>query len=915
MRARAASAGTGKTTAIVGDFLRALEATPVRRMAVVTFTRAGATDLRLRLEAGLRELIDTGRYIDYTVHRAALPPYRQALTELGGATISTIHGFFRRLLYLCAPDLHLDPFFVQQDELESGQLFLEACSAALSAAVFMEGSPGAAAVAELGWDGALSALLDLRAQRTYGPFQASGPLEQDLLALYQAAARLTRTRQAGRTLDPDDVEEYTLRLVAHPGLLARVRERYTRVFVDEFQDVSPLQARIFEALDLEVTQLVGDAKQSIYAFRNADVNAFLELYGRSERLMPLTASYRHGPALARLYSRLCAEFFPDFEEQGLPGEVTGKAADACPQPAELILVNAISLEEGRRAEGRALAARLLDLEAQGYRFEEMAVLVRSRGSLPALEAALRAAGIPYAVQGGAGFYGRREVRDAALLLEARPQAGAWLYAGPPPHALGLLAALAQLPGVNAVPFTQGGDWEAYLQANPGLEALLRELSSGPRDALRLLEALWASRPLALTPEAEANLEGLLHELASRELRDPATAARFLRAALNAPEADEPVSAEGAVRIMTVHASKGLEFKVAAVFDLSRAPSGSDRALLVHPLSGELAYAGSDGHARISELWRLRREGEDLRLLYVALTRARERLILTGSLSRHPRGWVEALASLWAAPPPELRLTELQADEVPAPPRRPAGERVRARPRPDPELALARPEPPPPALRAPSRHGSEALPRPITLPAEPEIPDFARVVGVLVHAAIAANTPEGGEGFLRHQLILTPYPPEERDRILEEVGLLLAAYRRLHPEPARAGRLEDHAELPFAFREGSTTWNGVIDRLYLEEGRWVLEDYKTDLAGEAELETLRRHYAPQMAVYREGVRRARPEVADRLEVRLSFLRAERTVALERAELDAAWQRVQTANLTALPGLEDAPSPLPPLEPEV
>ena len=95
---------------------------------------------------------------------------------------------------------------------------------------------------------------------------------------------------------------------------------------------------------------------------------------------------------------------------------------------------------------------------------------------------------------------------------------------------------------------------------------------------------------------------------------------------------------------------------------------------------------------------------------------------------------------------------------------------------------------------------------------------------------------------------------------------LEQYERLYPN--RQNRLQDYAELPFAYQQGETTWQGIIDRLYQEEnGNWILEDFKTDSLPIAELPQRARAYERQLSIYREAVRQARNIEP---ELRLTFL---------------------------------------------
>jgi len=913
LRARAASAGTGKTTAIVGDVLRALEDTPLRRIAVVTFTQAGAADLRLRLEAGLKTLLETGQYFGYSVYPTQKSRLEAALLELGGATVTTIHGFFRKLLKLCAPDLGLDPDFENTDELESEALFRDAATQALSEVVFSETGAGKRLVAELGWDGALEALLALRGSRAYSPLKATGPLETDLLQLYHRVSSSTWARQGGRSLDPDDVEEQTLRLLEFPELLERVRGRYTRLLIDEFQDVNPVQARIFERLNIAQTQMVGDPKQSIYAFRNADVDAFLRLYAGAEKLPQLSHSYRHGPRLAKLYSDLADRFFPDFAEAGIYNGVEGKGTDGPQQPLEFAILEAPNLDSGRKAEATYLARRFLELSAQ-FAWSDMAVLVRTRSSLPVLTAVLREFGIPFVVQGGIGFFMRREVRDAALLLGARAHAVRWLLEAPRPEEESALAALCQLPTVASNLPDKGGDWLDYLEQTPRLKSLLEHIAHASSESGAFLRQMWELLPLEgdlSEPLAGANLQGLLRELALRGLSDPGAAARFLESARGQRESDEPLGSSDAVKILTVHSSKGLEFPVCAVFDLSRESGGSRGRVLVHPLEGAVALRGSDLYRRTVEHLNVREAGESLRLLYVALTRPKKLLLLTGTLSgRAARGWMKTLEPFLRNPPEECRVVYLAAEEVLSGGKQErgregeggrggglVGEDVSARvqePVSD-DLALKRLERPLPLLASPSRQLGDSRTLPRSTYVLPLIPDISRVLGVLTHAAIAGNIEPHSIERLRHQLILGPYPLEEREVLLSETRVLLEHYAQIYSLEGRAKRSKDFAELPFCFEGAGRVWNGILDRLYLENDVWTLEDFKTDSPPMDALPEYLEHYAPQLALYREAVRRAWGVTPT---VKLCFLRLEQTVEMPENLLERAWNKILQGEVSSV-----------------
>ena len=455
------------------------------------------------------------------------------------------------------------------------------------------------------------------------------------------------------------------------------------------------------------------------------------------------------------------------------------------------------------------------------------------------------------------------------------------------------------------------------------------------DAIDLLVSAWVLLGVRLTARAQshANLDGLLYQLAAQGARETRAAVQFLeRARLSEAQGDEPLEAGDVVRVVTVHSSKGLEFPVTVVFDLSRGERNSSPDAQIHAL-GEIALKprriGGSRYEAIGKHWEARRGGENNRLLYVALTRAKDRLIVTGSTTGKARGWMQTMLeglqlSDSGVTMPGLTVTVHTDSTVSST----ANSRQSAPFVPsaliDSGLAHARFKRPAPAVRAPTRAPEASAEPPDDLefdlltssePAssdgissEPEtddvrgdlpsgdltaIPDAERVIGTLTHYAIGENlTPMNSthRRVLAAQYTLHAYPSEEREVLLASAWWLVDRYECLTPD--RADRLEDFAELPFAFKrvqsvrgaETVTTWQGVIDRLYqLPSGEWILEDYKTDDVLDSALPQRVRAYHRQLALYWHAVREARGFTPT---VRLTFLRQGVSFDLSQTDLETA-----------------------------
>lgn len=619
-------------------------------------------------------------------------------------------------------------------------------------------------------------------------------------------------RRRASALDFTDQETLFLDLLGRDDIVAALASEVDLVVVDEFQDTSPLQLAVFARLaSLAPRSLwVGDPKQSIYGFRGADpalvsaaVNAALG--GRDPEV--LSRSYRSRAPLVALTSELFARAF---EREGVPRErVTLEAA----APDDVALGPTVERWRlgGRSAREQALSTarcvmRFLDDPAVRVRSREgaprppkpsdVAVLCRTHASCEAVASALSVAGVPCSVA-RPGLCGRLEavVSIAALkllhdpgdrlakatlarLTDEDPECDAWLRA--------LLSrddgALDDVLAVRAVR-SLGAETRGLVAS---LDAVTAALD------LPRLAARWGDLPQRL-----ANLDALRSlttRYADRCARsfEPATAPT-LAAWLDglAARGDDAQGRVGgaAVEVLTWHASKGLEWPVAVLADLDVLHEGSalgvravsDGAFsLDDPLAGrwlrywpspyepgqrggvfEPALARSDA-ARDAE--RAERE-QALRLLYVAWTRARDRVVLAAPADRLGRGILSLL---------EYRGVPMVIEPMGARARW-AGQAVdvvtrEAPPRVIPWAGAARPEVPPlraprveraPAIRRPSDDVREGAVRqvfrlgaPLSLDARVE----PRALGLALHAVFAGDDPSA--------------PVDERETVVAE---LLAAH--------------------------------------------------------------------------------------------------------------------------------------------
>jgi ATP-dependent helicase/nuclease subunit A len=665
----------------------------------------------------------------------------------------------------------------------------------------------------------------------------------------------------------------------------------------------------------------------------------------------------------------------DLEEQPLPAELapieywvpTAWDAEAgAPSPRTLA-------GEANELEAAALARELSALHAAGaLAWKEVGVLFRGRGDLEVYLEALRDAGIPYAVEGDRSYFQRREIVDAAALVRAiaepndhlallgalrSPLAGvpdaallplwregfperAARLVDPCPEKLAELRELAarvaaELPG--DVPGIEGiaGWHEGLVALLAAVARLRRSLRDDAGDVfverlrtLTLVEATEAARHLG--PWRVANLERFFRELAESLAGEGGVRAllRALRRAVaegqRREESRPREAAEDAVQVMTIHGAKGLDFRHVYLMQLHKGPGGdaAERVLTGRPFpGGPLEYrvlgARTPGFDRVARERERVAEAERVRALYVAMTRAEERLVLAGLWPRGGPDGKGSLAGLVArgrrpAVHPDARMAELAAtgagDRTDAeaarfvfPALSPAAPERGATPRPDASGA-----PGPKAVAAASRALAEAreaararAARPFaataSAAAEEDLADLAerrfgeaprrpprggeaedsavaRAVGVAIHRVLeeldlaADPEPELARARARLEALVRGAAEPGACEAARERGLELlerVAGGRLLARLRGLGANVLYRELPVIVpgdaSEGAVgATAGVVDLVYRDpaSGELVVVDYKTDrVESAAELRDCARRYAPQGAVYQRALREA------------------------------------------------------------
>jgi len=725
-----------------------------------------------------------------------------------------------------------------------------------------------------------------------------------LIVLKLAVARLQVDFEASARVDFVEVTQraiHALGALEDPSDLAmKLDYRIQHLLVDEFQDTAMAQYHLLRLLtqgwapdDGRTLFLVGDPMQSIYRFREAEVGIFLSIRERGLDTVPLQplrlrSNFRSAPAVVDWINRTFEACFPRASDwqTGAVAYAGSSARRAEPDSGAGVHVHpCLDCSEAEQADR---LARLVEEAMGGSR--DVAVLVRARSHLRHIMPALRARGIPYTGMDVTALVNVTSVRDLYSLTRALLHPAdrmAWLSLLRAPWCGLMLEDLLVVAASG-----RGQIWEALHdpQVQQRLTAdgrrrvarITHGLAGAMQQRGRLTLRQWVRRAwLSLDGPALIDSAGLEHVQAYLSLLGRHQTGMHL--------ADEQAFQEalhghwahaqappGAVRLMTIHRAKGLEFDEVFLPGLARASRADDKPLLLweEPVDGDgllLATlsargAADDLHYRyLRGLQSSKASHETDRLLYVACTRARDRLHLLGNLDTahgevKPPAQGSLLKRIWPSVEDEF---VAHAGSRPGLERNTPG-------------GTAWPEGGQALHRLPSSWQAPGLPPPLRAAALPPVDErqvefqwageTARLVGVLVHEVLQQVAGEGIEQWSVDRI--EALAPCWRRR-LEHAGVALreleAATARtvtamgnvLNDDKARwllrAGHRDAANEYELRARAAGRIRRLRIDRTFVDEHgtRWII-DYKTSAHGggdrQAFLDEEARRYAGQMAVY-------------------------------------------------------------------
>lgn len=434
------------------------------------------------------------------------------------------------------------------------------------------------------------------------------------------------------------LEHKTVQLLrSHPAVGDRIRRQYQMILLDESQDMSPLQHELVETMGIGRELSVGDPKQSIYGFRQADSRLFDEKAIR-HTTTELTANYRSKDGILATVDLMFGSIWSEYRSMRTESG-----------PADFSCVDILQTDSKSDQAIVLWMAQIIERESP----ERVKILVRKHAAGAKYAQMLEELGIPVRNHGGSQlFYTRLVVRDLANLLELATGKTDDLTAlsvlrGP---GVGLtlnscVEIAIQKPIFPNLSLIELSDLSEQEKLTSFLQWLQQARSEGRRwSAFEMLQSLVTRTPLMENLASSsnalqnvANARKLIRMAADRPLQSPQTFAQEIRAIQELRHSEDDASSLNdelpAVDIMTIHRSKGLEFPVVILPDTYQKLHGIARNVELSRQTGLVAVQVRD-RINANRDWiagqRKRREKEEeFRLLYVAMTRAKERLCLVG----------------------------------------------------------------------------------------------------------------------------------------------------------------------------------------------------------------------------------------------------------------------------------------------
>ncbi len=586
-----AGPGSGKTRVLTCRiaWLLASEAARPYQILALTFTNKAAREMRERVENLLPDGIARGMWVG-TFHSQMVRLLRAEAGHLGYTSDFTIYdtGDAERILKQLIEEYDHDPKKIKPRVIHS----------------YISGAKNARISPDQMGAGAKSKQAEIAA-KLYMPYSAA--------------------LQAANAFDFDDLLLKPIELFERePDILQKYQRKWSHVLIDEYQDTNRVQYELAYALAKEHRNLcvVGDDAQSIYSFRGADIQNILSFEKDFEdaKIVRLEQNYRSSKHILRAADSVIAANANQIKKTLWTQNKKGS------------LITLVLASNDRDEAHRVVEIIRRERAGESLRFEDFAILYRTNAQSRAFEEGLRREGLPYRIVGGLSFYQRKEIRDAIaylrLLVNPNDVASFQRVVNYPKRGIGLrsqqrIIEYARQPGYDlSIALREIGHVEIPKRAQNSLMNFANliqghaEKMDANMDLAELAASLFRKSGIMSDLELDETQSGLsrlrnVHELLGAiqehaEEDESHTLSSYLQSVALLTDADTDQSDTDRVTLMTLHASKGLEFEVVFI-------GGLEDGLL--PLiRGEQVISPSDLE-------------EERRLFYVGITRAKSRLYL------------------------------------------------------------------------------------------------------------------------------------------------------------------------------------------------------------------------------------------------------------------------------------------------
>ena len=621
-----AGAGCGKTTTLVAKCVELIRQKNDARFCAVSFTEKSVRDLKESLKKGFLKAGYEPKFVQEmsrrhwikTIHGLCLSIIQEFPLEAG------LHGGERIIMQEESESLWERSLYIlwtrneNQEISEATQRLLERYSKGQLEANFKQ----LRSLISFGVAERIEALLPNRSE-----------LRDLWLVFLSVQDRFQQWKMKAGALDFNDLERFARSALNNEKVRQHYHERFDLMMVDEFQDTNPIQGEILEKIvkpGYSNLCIVGDPKQSIYRFRDADVSVFQDLMQKLPKRYPLDINYRSSPAIIHFVNDVCD---PIFKASGLDYEALQPGRDVADYAEDRVFKLLLDDEQ-------TLARFLKKKEHEGVDLSEYVILARSVGKEKTQRYlnAMDEMQIPYLLGSGGRFYSDPRVLELVAFLKG------WCSSN---HTQSQVTAL-RAPWIG-VSDQQLLDWkdsffERFFKNSTHAIALALKDAYLEREPLRpgeVLEKIWAS--LEEGSEMELSIATLwqkTEDLSARGKRFEEVVQELLKAIDEKRIEKEipPPAEKGMVRIMTIHASKGLQFPRVILLDFEgayRAPNSSSDFIWNRKEGIHLFFRDEDGNRdkkndeneRWSEIEKAAAVSESKRLFYVAITRPQEQLIL------------------------------------------------------------------------------------------------------------------------------------------------------------------------------------------------------------------------------------------------------------------------------------------------